>query len=105
LGQSRKAVQDVYNHADAVSMREWLGKLWDASLIDDGIVFEAARPVLGTRSPNAGESNGRSVLTAQKAGEIRRRGEQETAAALAREFGVSRRTASKIIAGTAWRTA
>ncbi len=59
----------------------------------------------GRQRSAPGESNGRAVITAPQAAEIRRRSARgETRTALAREFGVSLSTASRIARGELWRS-
>ena len=71
LGQSRKGVHDRYNHP--TTMREWLGKLWEASNAEEAeprfVDYERAKA--GRVSIPAGEKNGRAKLTAADVAAIR----------------------------------
>lgn len=102
LGQSRRAVQDRYNHASPEAMREWLGKFYSAAQLPVTRELAPKRPQLGTQTPSAGESNGRATLKVEDVKQIRARA-AEGPSVLAREFGVDRRTISKIINRETWK--
>lgn len=106
MGQSTKAVQDRYNHASPEKMREWLGKLWEASYEE---VDRELLPIAPGASGNprkesiTGEANGRSVLTTADVCTIRELAGEVSAAELSRRFGVSRKTISNITTGKTWK--
>lgn len=104
MGQSRAKVEDRYNHT--VLMREWLARLWEASLAPD----EDPTPVRGPkehgggpRTPPKGERNGRSKLTAEDVREIKEGiAAGTTNVSLAARYGVSAAVVSKIRHGRLW---
>lgn len=107
LGQTKRGVHDRYNHADPALRRQWLGSLWDASLIEEEEprIVEYTAPKLGTKTPLAGAANGRSKLTWEQVNQIRAQVEESTVAQIARDFGIDRKTVRDIRDGKIWKTA
>ena len=105
LGQSRKGVHDRYNHP--TTMREWLGKLWEASHAEEAepryVEYERAKA--GRVSVPAGEKNGRAKLTVADVAAIRSDFGKKTIAQIARDHQVHRRTIEKIRDNEIWKTA
>jgi integrase len=105
MGQSRKAVQDRYNHATADAMREWLGKIWEASLEPwaEGEEPQEELPQPGPRNPARGERNGRSKLDWTKVEEIRVLIEEgETDWKIAKRYAVDPKAVRNIREGKTW---
>lgn len=103
MGQSRKAVQDRYNHPTL--MRDWLGKLWEASFVPDQQEEELVPyvPVLGPKEPAIGMAHGRAVLDPEKVRDIRERlAKQESRLSIAKRYGVSWKTIQSIANGRTW---
>ena len=112
MGHSRASMDERYNHARLGRMREWLQRLWDEGEREHRVWLEEREPLglpriepprLGTRTPNAGEANGRSILKTNDIPEIRRRLLKEKPSEIAPDYGVSPRAIAKIRDGRAWK--
>lgn len=116
MGQSRKGVSDRYNHSSEAALRDWLGRLWDASLLpfDDGaepVVQEPGRS--GPKVPATGERHGRAKLDEARVREILERvrpkeegggGGGEGDASVARDYGVDPQAIRQIRLGLTWKS-
>lgn len=106
MGQSTEEVQYLYNHPTEIKKREWLGKLWDASLEpwEEGEEPVPHVPERGPRKAASGSSNGRAILSEDQVRLIRRRlVDGEEMAAIARDYGVDESTVRLIREGKTWK--
>ncbi|GEM_PF-6558330 len=101
LGQSRDAVKDRYVHASTADMLPWLERWWTAAT--------GAEPKErvwrgGTRTPSAGEKNGRAKMTQAKADAMREdlKKPGATLKTVAETYGISERQARDIREGKVW---
>jgi hypothetical protein len=107
MGQSRKAVQDRYNHASEQGLTNWLQALWDASLKpaeENGSTVETPVIDKSPKSKTVGSGHGRSMLDEAAVVGIRRRLEEgDAVATVAKDHGLDRGTIRAIRDRRTWR--